>query len=447
MLESAYLILLFIIAFIEIGRKKSDKFDFLTLFNIYFSVLYPLPAFLLAYDFDQAASSLAENISLYTNSIQTALAIFVGYFVVVIGFYSPSAIKFGKNIIIEARKNDRLILGYAFFLLLFSCLSIHIYGLQYGGFLNALANTTLIRVQAIEGGNLVFFSRLTLFSIFASYLFCSFTFIKRNKKGRIWLSIIFLFSVVVTVIALTMTGGRSPLINYVIGFCLVYFLKNQKISWLTLSVIGCFLVLFLFYGKALFFSLTAVPNGLGAVIERFSDSLNESASGEFSFYNFMHNFQYPVFSLDVAFTQRYQLRWFIDFIYGLASLIPDRLLGTAPAESIIYYNSRYIIGNNDFSIPTGFLALGIYSLWWPGLIIICFTYGWIGRCLQTALNKHIHDIFWLPFIYVVIAQIWMDFVASDPETFFQLYFSSLTAMILLMLLGSKIYVVQRNSKA
>lgn len=443
MLCSAYLVLLFFLAIIEIVREKSNKIDFLTLFNIYFSLMYPLPAFLLAFDFDHSASTLGLGISLYANNIQTALAIFAGYFFVLVGFYSKSAQKSGKNIIIKARANDLIVLIYAIFLLLFSCLSIYIYGLQYGGFLNALANTALIRVQAVEGGPLVFFQHFTLFSSFASYLLGSFIFMKKIKTGKFVLYITFVFSIIIALVAIMLTGGRGYIINYFLGFFLIYILNNRRLSWVSITLFVCVVTLFLFYGKIIFFSLTALPEGYIAVINKFSDSIKSGSSNDFSFYNLMQNFHYPVYSLDVAFSKDYQLRWFVDLIYGFTSLIPSRLFGIKKIpESILYYNTKYITGNNDSAIPTGFLAFGIYSLWWPGLIIVCFIYGWIGRYLQTILNKHIGDIFWVPFIYPVIAQMWMDFLGSDPETFLQSYFSFLIAIVLLLVVASKVSVVR-----
>ena len=154
----------------------------------------------------------------------------------------------------------------------------------------------------------------------------------------------------------------------------------------------------------------------------------------------MANFYYPVYSLDVAFGKNYQLRWFVDFIYGFISLLPDHWFGTEQIKSIFYYNTQYITGSNKFAIPTGFLAFAIYSMWWPGLIVFCFTYGWIGRYLQTILSNHIHSIFWMPFVYVVVAQMWMDFLGSDPETFLQAYFCYLIAVFLLFLIASKISI-------
>lgn len=438
MLDSAYLVLLALIIFIEIFREKSGKFDFLTLFNIYFTLMYPLPGFLLAFDFINAASSLGLGISLYTNKLQTVIAIFAGYFLVVIGFYSSSAVNWGKKISLKPRYNNSVLI-YAIVLLLFSCGSIYVYGLQYGSFINALSQASLIRAQAVEGGSLVFFKHFTLFSMPASYLLGAVVFFQKDRKlNFLFLFATFIFSVVVAIIAITLTGGRGYLINYFLCFYLVYILKHKKISWLFNAVFGVFAVFFLFYGKVFFFSLTALPKGLNAVVNTFVDTIESGSGDSFSFYQFMYNFQFPVHSLEVALYRDYELRWFVDIIYAIASLIPQRLLGVVPPETIMSYNTRFIIGNNDFSIPTGFLAFGVYSMWWPGLLIVAFVYGWVGRYLQTVLFKHLNLIFWMPFMYTAIAQIWMDFLSSDPETFLQGYFAFLTGIGLLFLLYSKI---------
>ncbi|MES1023211.1 O-antigen polymerase [Gloeocapsa sp. BRSZ] len=445
MLDSAYLVLLALIVFIEIFREKSSKFDFLTLFNIYFALMYPLPAFLLAFDFANAVSSLGLGISLYTNKLQTVLAIFVGYFLVVISFYSKSAIDWGKKISLRTRRNNSVLI-YAIALLLFSSISIYVYGLQYGSFINALSQASLIRARAVEGGTLVFFKHFTLFAMPASYLLGAVVFFQKNKKINPLLIIaVFVFSVIVAVIAITLTGGRGYLINYFLCFYLVYILKSKKISWTFNILFGIFAVSFLLYGKVFFFSLTALPQGLDAVINTFVNTIENSSSNGFNFYQFMYNFQFPVHSLEVALYRDYEFRWFADILYAIASLIPQRLLGVVPPETIMYYNTQYILGNNDFSIPTGFLAFGVYSMWWPGLFIVAFTYGWIGRCLQTMLIKHVNQIFWMPFMYTAIAQIWMDFLSSDPETFIQGYFAFLTGIGLLFLLYSNISVAQQKA--
>ncbi len=88
------------------------------------------------------------------------------------------------------------------------------YSSQYGGVLQTIASTTARRSQAIEAegsGGLVFFGRLTLFSVLSSYLLGSFIFIKKQQevKNFIYITItysMFIFSVTVDIIAITITG-------------------------------------------------------------------------------------------------------------------------------------------------------------------------------------------------------------------------------------------------
>lgn len=154
MIESIYLVLLFFIAWFEIARNKSLKIDFLTLFHIYYALLYPLPGLVLAIDYQNAVSPLGLRVASYSNNLQTSIAVFIGYFVILFGFYSKSATNFGKNIFITARKNDSIFIRYVMFLLFIGSLSIYIYGLQYGGVLIAIAQNSMIRARAVEGSTL-----------------------------------------------------------------------------------------------------------------------------------------------------------------------------------------------------------------------------------------------------------------------------------------------------
>ena len=436
MIESIYLILLFFIAWFEIGRNKPYKIDFLTLFHIYYALLYPLPGLVLAIDYQNAVSPLGLRVASYSNNIQTSVAVVIGYFVILFGFYSKLAINFGKNIIINARKNDSIFIDYVIFLLVIGALSIYIYGLQYGGVLIAIAQNSMIRARAVEGGNLVFFSRLTMYSVFSSYLLCSFVFIKKHKKISIWGIALFLLSLLTAIVAVLLTGSRAAFVFYFLTYYYVYLIRCKRIPWLSSITLLCCACLFLFYGKSLFYSLSAITQGVDAALDLASNALEDNQ--EFTFYNFVHNFQHPIFSLDVALSNKHDLRWFSDFIYAVINLLPNRLTGTDEIRTILSYNSEYIIGRNDFAIPLGLLAFGIYSLWWPGLVIICFVYGWIGRCLQNILAKHMNEIFWMPFFYIIVAQMWISFMSSDPETFTQTDISYFTGSILLVLIACKV---------
>ncbi|KYC40125.1 hypothetical protein WA1_29720 [Scytonema hofmannii PCC 7110] len=449
MLATAYLGLIVFIIFLEFFRKKAKAIDFLSLFNIIYILMYPLPALILDADSRSSSSILNFRSTLYISNIQTGLAIFIGYFVVVIGFYSSSSPKNGKNIFIKSKDNSVILL--ACFLLLLSIVSIHLYSSQYGGFVYALSNANLIRQQAEivdTGGALVFFKHFMGLSQLTSYLVASFLFIKKTKTRRVFLYFIFIFSVVLSTIAVTMIGSRGGWISYYIVFYLVYVLQTEKFSWGFVIPFICFISLFIVYGKPLFFSLTALPDGFGAMVEKFQEFLNNSPDEGFSFEKFMSSFVYPLHSLDAAFYTHYEPRLFVDWIYAFVTLLPERLLNDIEVpKTISYYNTYYIIGTNEYEIPTGFLAFGVYSMSWFGLIVVCFAYGWIGRYLQNILLNNIFEIPWVPFLYIVIAKIWLDyFTAGDPRILIFPNLGLLFSVTLLLSLASKITIVKPQNQ-
>lgn len=78
---------------------------------------------------------------------------------------------------------------------------------------------------------------------------------------------------------------------------------------------------------------------------------------------------------------------------------------------------------------------------WFGLVINCFMYGWIGRYLQTVLNKYIHTILWMPFLYVTTAQVWIDFqVSGSPGVYMQTNFWYWISVFLLLSIVVKVSI-------
>ncbi|AOY81705.1 hypothetical protein BJP36_19115 [Moorena producens JHB] len=439
MLATAYLGLILCMFLTEIKRKKTGKLDFLTLANLIFFLVYAFPGFVLSANLENARHELNWGNTLYTDNPQTVIAIFVGYVLIVIGFYSKSAEKFGKTITIKSY-SDKVVIVFALFLLLFSCLSIQIYGSQYGGVMVALAKSHLIRSTTVESGNLVFFKNFMFFSFFASYLLAALVFFSNLKKCKFILFSLFLLSVVASWISATLTAGRIPFVRYIIGFYLVYVLKTGKFSFtFTLTFVSS-AALFLIHGKTLFFSLSALPDGYVAVVERFRQSLDSGSNESFSIIELVENFVFPVHSLDAAFNNHYPMRLFLDIYYGVLSLIPERLTNMEFPETLSFENTANIIGSNEFAIPPGILAFGIYSMSWIGLIIISLSFGWIGRYLQTIFNNQLHTIYWMPFVYILTAVTWIDFITfGDPEAYLIANFWFFAAMGLLLSFVSKVY--------
>lgn len=433
--------LIIFILFSEFVRKKTKKFDYLTLFNLIFTLCYLLPAFLLGINLGTSELSLGSK--LYTSDIQTTYAIFLGYFAVIAGYYSKSAEKAGSNLCIKA-PDQRNVVILAIFLLLFSFLAIYLYGLQYGGITDALSKTILIRSNVVESGAFVFFKHFMDFSKFASYLLAAYCFSRKLTKTensfvtKTILTILLLLSICTSIIAAFLSSSRAGLIYYLVGFYLVYILRTKKISSAFTITIILFIAFFVLWGKEFLFSLSAFPNGgLDGVLSTLTNTIgadNAGSNTESSFYKFLSYFSYPLYSLDTALNNsHYDLRLFTDLITAFQSLIPERVFNIQKPQSISDFNTFLMLGNIDYQVPVGILAFGIYSFSWIGLIMVCFTYGWFGRYLHTFLNKYMDDINWVPFIYVLTALAWVNQIPlGDPALTLVEYLAYLISMTLLL---------------
>ncbi|PSB04856.1 hypothetical protein [Merismopedia glauca] len=447
MVAAIYLLLIFFILFLELTRRKSAIIDFLTLFNLGYLMWYVFPAILIALEPNKALLGVWLNASQYTNKPQTALALFAAYIFIFLGFHAKSAQTLAQKIKIESR-NSQLIFLFTVGLLSFCLLCLYIYSSAFGGIIKAISQAIAVRSNTADGstGEATIMLRFIGGTAFASYLFAGYVFTDVRKQDKFIQVILFIISVIGAICSFLVRAGRLDVIFYLLGFYQIVVQKTKKIPLVFSLLFVFFTVMFLFYGKEFFGALGSIPDGWDAVERSFTERLAEGEKGDagFDIYSFMANFYYPIISLDVAFGKDYELRWFSDLYYGFISIIPDRLLGSEPPKTILYYNTVYISGAFDFAIPTGLLAFAVYSLWWPGLIVTCWVYGWIGGYLQTVFNRHREDVFWMPFFYSIVSQNWVVLQSSDPESYFQSNFIFLVSSLALLTLGAKIYLVPNS---
>lgn len=440
MLAVAYLGLTLFILLIEFLRKKKVVFDFLSFFNLMFCLMYPIPAFLMSANL---GSDGVEDTGVFKFSIydaQLLLAIFLGYFTILISFYSASAQNYARKITIRWQSEEK-VFRIAILLLLFSCISVHIYASQFGGILSAISKATFIRMTLAEGGNFVFFKHFMFLSFCPSYLLAAFIFDRKRRKNKLFLYTAFVISALYTVIGVTITGGRAHLIIYFLTFYLVRIIKNRKIPWLLTIYLLVPSSLFILYGKSFFFSLSGIKDGFDSVIKLFLTAVESQSENSDGLSSLVENFSYQIYSLKAALDAEYPLRLFIDWYYAIISFLPERLIEIDLPETLSSFNTRNIVGNNDFMIPTGMFAFSIYSFSWPGLIIVCLIYGWIGSFLETILYNNLNQAAWMPSIYVMVAQIWIDFfTAGDPEIFLFGDFGYLLSLFILFTVGSRISI-------
>jgi oligosaccharide repeat unit polymerase len=414
MLSTTYLLLFIFIVCIEVTRKKSNILDFLLFFHISFVIFYIFPGFVLS----KLAESSSSHSFYFQSNLQVLFAIYLGYFLVLIGFYSSSAIKLSKKIEIK-KYNNKTIIKFANYLIIFAIISILIYSAQYGGFLKAISQSAAIRSGRVEGGSLVLFKKLFPCAEYASYLLASLVFFSQKNKNNGVLLFKFFLSIILSVITMLMKSSRSSIIRYFVSFILAYIIYRKKIPWISI-IIGVILsIAVIQYGDPLFASLSSIPDGYDSFMADFSNRLEFQASESSGSYledDLTGDFSYPLYSLDTAFNNQYELRLFSDFIIGFATLFPERLIPIKTPDGVSYLNTFLFYGHNNVNFPPGFLALGIYSMSWMGLVMICLFYGWLGRYMQTVLSQDKNNHPWISFLYVIIMNMWSGLLSSgDPE--------------------------------
>ncbi len=448
MLSILYISLIIFITLFECFRYKQRNFDYLTFFNFVFCISYPLPGFILsATSNNNLISSMLLGTTIDLNNAQVPLAIFVTYFLVTIGFYSKSSQRFAKTILIETNDRNRRIIIFSILLLLLSSISIYLYSSEFGGVVSAISNAALIRSTVIDAGSMSFLKRFVFFSLFAAYLLASLLFVKNIKKYKYVLGIVFIISIINFIVSFLIIATRAVLVRTIVTFYLAYIIRKGKVSISFMLIFIAFSSIFVFYGKEIFGSLTALPDGIDAVFDKFHYFLDTKDKEEFNLNELSGEISFPLSSIYAAVNTPYEIRFFNDWVYGFASFFPDRLLEDLlhyqVPQTISFYNTYYLVKSNEYEIPSGFISSCLYSYSWAGVIIFSFIYGWLGRCIDNVLNRQIIIIYWMPFIYVAAGLVWADFIPyADPKIILHTHFWFFSSTLILLCIGTKISFVK-----
>jgi hypothetical protein len=450
MVSLIYFLLIFCMISVESFRTRRTRIDFLSTFTFVYFLMYPLTGILLELNImDAQSSELNYHDFFYQSKIETAFAILLGYILIVLGFLTPNASKTAQKVTIIPRPLKN-VLYLSIFLVVISFVSILFYSAEFGGLFTALANTQFIRdqVKGFEGGSMVLFKHFMAFSIFATYLLCSIIFLGKTDKYRKIALILLTISFTLAVIACVLDGSRGIVVTFFVGFYITYVILTGSFALPIALPSLIVMLLYISYGKPLTFSLTALPDGFDAVIERFQEHLaNEKGDGSLDPLKFLKNFAFGFHSIDVVFESEYELRYGLDFFYAVAQLLPERLLGLAVPETVSYINSQLVLGTSHephFTVPPACLAFFMYSLSWPGLVFMCFLYGWIGRFVETLLIRYLNTILWIPMLYFITMKIWVEYAfTGDPRISLMANFWNIPPLLMLFLICARVEVNQK----
>jgi hypothetical protein len=415
----SFCLILFVFTF-EFVRPKDKVVDFLSLFNLFFVLYIAIPSIFINIDYSLYVNSgWLPNITLKPSDIgriQSGLAIITGYTVVVASYYWKFSVSIGRLIRIHSGE-IRWLIGLC---ILVGGVSVIVYVRQYGGMIEALANASLIRSGVIEPTSFSFFKKfLPAIPIASQLLFAKLCFDGKHSFTG-WLMLIPL--VLGSMGVFFLTASRGAIILYFISFYLAFLIYENRLTYKYIPIMLALGLSVIFFGDWFFSSLSLLLEGQKAGAMR---SENESL-----LVGLVHEFQFPYISIEVALKEslnkEYRFRWFYDVLYGLSSLMPEKLTGFESPDTIAYVNTDKLINTYESQIPPGLLAFSIYSAWWPGLLLGCATYGFIGRVLHQALSQNVTSAYWAPMLYSLLALSWSHFtIRGEPRVFFQDYFFTL----------------------
>ena len=249
-----------------------------------------------------------------------------------------------------------------------------------------------------------------------------------------------LLSCLGVILTVLLTAGRGSIIMLLLVLYLTLAIYKRRFYLPFLLLIGTFAFIFILVGKPFFHSLYR-GEPLVPVISLFRDFDYATA-----YRGLWREFVHPFISLEAALatTGKFTPRVFLDWIYALFHLIPERLFPVQVPETIAYLNTEMVIGIRESVVPPGLLGFFWYSALLPGIILGGTVFGAIGRWLDTVLGKNRRDPLGLG-LYILAAVIWGGFTTNgDPRV---LLFANLRWLVLFFcVLATSRWYVRRQRR-
>ena len=337
--------LLFVLMF-ELSRQiRMPRFDFVSLINFNFAVIYFLTGSLLVGD--ESFAGKEAQFAMYSNfeigTVLGVLAIYVAYISSLVGYYLTENKWVGLTRVIVPQ-SEKSYLWSAFMSLGISMVAFFAYTSQYGGALKAISFSAAIRSGGdgdyyLEGeGSVLFFKYLMPVLLFSILVFMG----KWMSSRKIFYGFMFLLCLGLIIPLYLSMAGRGRFVFLFLHLLLFYsVVRGFKVGGF--KVIGSIMVvlpgiaLIILYGKTFFSSLKALASG--ETIQQISYERSEPI------YDILRNVEHRVVSTDVAvqlFGQQ-NMTYFYDFIMSPFFLIPSRLFGIEKPDSIAYLNTYNIM--------------------------------------------------------------------------------------------------------
>lgn len=436
------LCLTIIIATVEVVRyRRGVRFDFLFFFSLWYAASYSLAPFAMSLGGAKFANWAFHAKYHSSESLMTAAMIYLGYLMIVLGYYSP--IRSRKQTANRFRWRlsrsvtillvvGMLVVGIGAFLVFVS---------RYGGIQFVQANVSDIRSATIERDNIGAISGLFAKNVYLVTWLVLIYVIEQNRN-RMPVSVGTL-AVCAALLAMSfyyglIRGSRGGLINTFLVPSLAYCVANRRMpSWkwiLLISAMGTMIILF---GKSVILQVFYL--GPGQLMEALKSAFSARSFGD-NLSSFVANYTHPYLSLrqaiDYAGTDRARLRFFADWPLGI--LYFGRLFDLEVPHTVTYLNTYLALGRWQSNIPPGLIGSFWYQLQSAGVIMGSFFYGWCGRRVNDFLvGACVHPVGVL--VYTFSALSYGEFIfTGDPNVWIIQRFEFLCFRLFALSLGFRI---------
>ena len=284
---------------------------------------------------------------------------------------------------------------------------IYFFGL--GGIQKALSTGALMRYSFVETqiGNFSYLARV----IAMVPLICGFYFYfliespKFKKLNNI--KILFIISIIISLLRILVGASRGAFLNLFLMQLLIYFKVRNTINVRATVVISLLIVIFVMYGKQVFFATATAISG-GDFFEAFSYlNYTRGTSDKTGVELILREYQHVIHSLNAAFTNagiNISYTFFNDWYWSVLRVIPQKItkIFLDRPDTISFINTGILINRLETSIPPGIVASFYYSLGNIGVILGMFLFGYYGRKINNkllALAK-VDAIYYVPFTFL-----------------------------------------------
>ncbi len=382
-----YLLLGFLILYVELRRERYFIIDHLSLFHAFFFLVYVFtPIALILYGDELLSRDLIYGKYYLGKNPWTAWLVFGSYLAFLSGYYWQTPRTGAATVRVVSRLSEDFIMRLMPFLYLFLVAIVYIYVHAEGGLAHAINNAELYRSGVIFA-KYGFLTRLFPLNQILLFYFFYRLFLAGDRRRRYASMLYFTVSAVLFVIMVALSNSRGFMILTLLTLYIMTAIYYRRYFWRMLLFAALFGYGVIRYGDPLFHAIPdLVHYGFDSFVESFSGRISRVAEEG----SIVANFTHPIVSLDLSLAvsgSEVAFRYFVDFLQAVVAIVPSALIPIEDPKYVMILNTQLLQGEEVSTVLPGILALFSYSLHGVGMLVGMFLYGMLGGMLSELFRN------------------------------------------------------------